>query len=428
MSSLGSSSTLALGPPTVQFASAGSIVNESSGTGVVIAQLTGTYEADVIVSFSISASSTASGADYTVPLTLTIPAGQLNSSLVVTLADDATSESNEVLLIEIANTNNVGLGTQLTYALEIEDDDNPFVWTGSAADGNWATASNWKGNTIPGVSDKAIFNSTCIGAPCTVVSNTNVTIGGLVLSKGFTGSVTFNSNFNCGAQDLIVDGGTLSINSTGTKTIQGNFQMNGGTFNLSTTQINVMKNFSLLAGTFNHSFGQVRFAGSSGTNQIVAPNVVFMDVSFNGTWVTYDLGGQALKINGLLTLAQVSGGSINNGTLEARGHLQSTAGYAGSVEFLLNGISLQNVTTTAGSWPTGKWTVNKASGSVSLNGNLSLNGAGQDFEILAGTVDMVGFNFNVSDVLTLNSGTQIVRSGGTLSYGSLTDLGGTINP
>ena len=58
---------------------------------------------------------------------------------------------------------------------------------------------------------------------------------------------------------------------------------------------------------------------------------------------------------------------------------------------------------------------------------MNLSASGQDLTLTSGTLDMAGFNLAVTDVLTLESGTQICRNGGVESYTTLTNNGGTIS-
>ena len=91
-----------------------------------------------------------------------------------------------------------------------------------------------------------------------------------------------------------------------------------------------------------------------------------------------------------------------------------------------NGTGDQVINTVGGAdVPEGTVTINKASGSVILSSNVTLNGAGQDVDIVAGTLDLAGFDLTVNDTLTITDtlklkGDETIITGTTVIGGAST--------
>ena len=80
---------------------------------------------------------------------------------------------------------------------------------------------------------------------------------------------------------------------------------------------------------------------------------------------------------------------------------------------ILDGTGAQTIDATGGGdLANGTFTINKASGTVTLLSDLALNGAGQDLTITQGTLDLAGFNLTVDDALTVDAGGTIQLEGG----------------
>ena len=120
--------------------------------------------------------------------------------------------------------------------------------------------------------------------------------------------------------------------------------------------------------------------------------------------------------------------------LSLAGNLASTwVNCCGSNAITLDGANAQTVDIATGDITRGLYTINKASqaDTVTLASNMSLSYSGQDLTLTTGCLDMAGFNLTIGaggdGTLTLESGTTIEQGGGTLSYTTLVDNGGTLD-
>lgn len=96
---------------------------ENAGTSSITFTLDNLSGSNTIIDLGFSG--TASGTDYAIASQLTIPAGSISASLLLTGIDDAINEISETLIIDIVNVvNATENGTQNT-TLNILDDDDP---------------------------------------------------------------------------------------------------------------------------------------------------------------------------------------------------------------------------------------------------------------------------------------------------------------
>ncbi len=100
-----------------------------------------------------------------------------------------------------------------------------YQWNGSV-DTAWNNAGNWSPNTVPGIDDTALFNST--SASCAISSD--ISIKSIVLNSGYTGQFTFGSrrvtvsgdvDFSSGGTFFITTFDTLVLNSNTLQRIIG---------------------------------------------------------------------------------------------------------------------------------------------------------------------------------------------------------------
>ena len=93
--------------------------------------------------------------------------------------------------------------------LEVEGP-GEIVWDNGGGDNLWSNPANWKPDGVPNTGDKVVFNTTstanCIAD--TVANN----LAKISLNSGYTGTVTFNSNFVGGLNELSLTG-NLTVNS-----------------------------------------------------------------------------------------------------------------------------------------------------------------------------------------------------------------------
>jgi hypothetical protein len=162
----------------------------------------------------------------------------------------------------------------------------------------------------------------------------------------------------------------------------------------------VSKTFTYVAGTVAFASGQTTTFSASDHWGINSGSVEFQNVIISKcSSCTFSMTG-TMKIGGNLSITD--SGQMNSGTLEVKGNLTSTdATIDGSATITLTGTSAQTITTGSNDLPSGTFTINKTSGTVTLGANLTLNGSGQDLTVTAGTLDLAGYNLSVTDVITV---------------------------
>ena len=160
-------------------------------------------------------------------------------------------------------------------------------------------------------------------------------------------------------------------------------------------------------------------SGSMAFNNVILDSTTGMDLTVTGT----------MDVDGDLTITTIR--NVKSGTITVAGNLTSTqTGVGNNTGFIiLDGANAQSIDINLGDVPDGLFTINKTlqADIVTLSSAMNLSASGQDLTLTSGTLDMAGFNLAVTDVLTLESGTQICRNGGVESYTTLTNNGGTIS-
>ncbi len=187
----------------------------------------------------------------------------------------------------------------------------------------------------------------------------------------------------------------------------------------------LIRSFLYTSGNTDFSSSHIIFTGGGG--DIYPGNVNFNDVTVDKTGSSVntrtDLYG-TMRINGDLTFSG-SRGRIEKGVIELAGNFTSSNDRRSSeLHFVGTGDQL---ITSLGYLSESNVTVNKPSGSVIQANSISLSAGGQDLSLVSGTWDMNGFDFDIADVLTLESGTLLDSNCGNLSYSSLVNNGGTLN-
>ena len=110
--------------PYVQFSSSGFTRTEATEPIVWKVELDVAYDEDIKVEFTWSGDMTFS-ADYTVPSAglVTIPAGDINTTLFVEVYEDELGELDEVLQLQLKQPSNAKLGPRTISQLLVIDDD-----------------------------------------------------------------------------------------------------------------------------------------------------------------------------------------------------------------------------------------------------------------------------------------------------------------
>ncbi|GAB4094070.1 T9SS type A sorting domain-containing protein [Flaviaesturariibacter terrae] len=335
---------------------------------------------------------------------------------------------------------------------------NVVSWNGSAST-DWNNAANWtttqgspslppSANDIVQIGNLAFTNQPTISTAAQAKSILFGSAKAAILTMASGGSLTTQGNISgswssnvthsisVGAQTLTVNGNILLSDGTtghaidlsigsGTVSLSGSLTESGGA-NVSFTGaggLTIGGDFTYSSGTFSAGSGTVTYNGGNYQsvggvtyNQLVinktaatATTNPLASTTVSGNLLvsagTFDFSGPT-TIVGDVTVAsgafatnrtsiQVGGNWTNNGTYLPNG---------GSATF--NGTGAQSISSTAFN----KIIINKASGTATLTGNLTLN---SDLLITAGTLDMKTFTANRNTI----GGTLQLADGATLYVG-----------
>ncbi|HEY7738314.1 MAG TPA: hypothetical protein VIC63_04710 [Candidatus Limnocylindria bacterium] len=275
------------------------------------------------------------------------------------------------------------------------------TWDGGAGNGLWSDPINWSSNLAPGAGDTALFDGTNTS---NVAINANVSVQGVSIAAGYTGTITQNPGFTLtvGTAAFIQAAGTF-VGGDSAITVNGAFTQSAGSFTSTSGTLTVTGNFTLSGGTFLPGTGTVAFSTSSATLDVVTMqnlnNVQFV----SGTKTI--AAGDTIVALGTLSLIN---GAVNTGTLAAQGNIDVAATFttASSAALLVNGAGDQTITgnhtVTAGDLPA--LTINKPSG------NLTLSPAGTG--ILRTTHS---WTFTAVPGTFTTAGSTVVFAGGTIT-------------
>jgi hypothetical protein len=174
-----------------------------------------------------------------------------------------------------------------------------------------------------------------------------VSIGGLWLHSGFTGSVNLSTYTLANTTThLRVDGGTLNLNS-GTYTVSpGGIYLFGGTVNASSASISCYENFANNGGTFNSGTSAITFNGTA--SHIIGPTVTtlgnvivatMLNLFYNTTMagnLTINSGASFLTNGWAMTLG---GNWTNNGTYTYGADLNDVITFTAGVSHTISGTN-----------------------------------------------------------------------------------------
>ncbi|HEY5925673.1 MAG TPA: Calx-beta domain-containing protein [Kofleriaceae bacterium] len=187
--------------PTVAFTSAGSMPNEGNNNITLTVQLSDISGQDVIVPFTIDATSTAvNPADYTIsPASpVTIPAGSTSTTITIAMKEDTLDETDETVIVALDAPTNATLGTPATYTLTIRDDDNPPDVSWNPAESN---ASDPEETHPPGMQTREVTFTLVL----TAASGLTVTVPLL-----FSGIATLGVDYKAPAMVTFAPGATTA--------------------------------------------------------------------------------------------------------------------------------------------------------------------------------------------------------------------------
>lgn len=386
-------------------------------TKSVTAARTLTFEAGSTTTISNTLTLTGSSGATKLSLRSTTPGTQwsINAQGTRTLGYLDVQDSNNTNVTAMAGTaTSVDSGNNINWTFG-----NAINWTGLAGDNKWSTSGNWAGNVVPGVGNVARFiGSACSGSNCNVNVDINADVEGIDMSSSYTGTITQGTGITMvvGPSGWVQSTGTF-VGSDADLTLNGAFNLSGGTFTPPSTNFKVVGAsgisstvFTQSGGTYNPGTGTLFFAitspGCTGGQTYtidVATSLTVNHLRYAGghnssanncTWAV--AAGDTLIANGNFAMQRdrAAGTMQASGTVNVKGDVTYSTGSAGgSMALSFAGTGNQNFSQTGGvSLPTGNLTVNKASGSVLQTTAITL--ANSNFYLTSGTYDLQGFGFS----------------------------------
>ena len=251
--------------------------------------------------------------------------------------------------------------------------------------------------------------------------------------------------------------GTVSPKSGTTQLQIGGLELIAGTFNAPATMsintsMNVVhnnSNISITGGTFNHNSGTVILDSESTTSgALIAYDLdsstqswdlfnFHVDVkdSFDTNQNDHSIelvSGSIINVAGDFTF---DNGILNGGEIRVGGNIVSNCEQVtnfvdcpggGTTDVVLNGTVDQNLSIAKDSEFL-NIEANKPSGDVLQTSDVFMGTGSQALTLTNGTWNAAGYNLDIPGALTLESGTTLESGCGRVSYGSLTNNGGTLN-
>lgn len=336
------------------------------------------------------------------------------STAITSIVVPTGSSYNYIYVMKAATgseTITISAAGYTSYSQSATGSTNAFVWTGGGGNALWATGANWSGGAAPGASNEALFDGTC-SANCSPTIAANISIKGIRIKSGYTGTITQNS----GVTITLDTAGWVQADGTfaggdSNFILWGGFYLSGGTFTSTSGTMSVYRKFTIAnSPTFNHNSGTVNFGtaqvddGISGTDAIG-----FYDVNFVGNG-----SSAALALNSIINAA----GSV---VLVDVGYGSSLVG-TGTVR-----IS-QNLTIQGASWGVGNTVVFKMVGTGTITGSgagsaissLTIDTLGTTTFATTGSLDIAGdFLYLAGTVITTGSTVRFVGSNQAINSGAV---------
>jgi hypothetical protein len=242
---------------------------------------------------------------------------------------------------------------------------------------------------VPGVGDTAVFSAS---STKTCAINTAVNVAGFQINSGYTGTITQNSGntITIGSSGFVQSAGTFTGSSGDAITINGLFQLNGGTFTSTGGTLEFTASSTFSGGTFNNNSGKVEFV-PSGVTTVASGSFKFYNLQVGahpvGTFTLTIATGTTITVQGyfIAVTDQTPVNYLGGGVLDIQGNIETAyvPNYAtGTVSFVLDGTGTQIVgdDTVLGGGYAGdevvlpNLTIQKPSGGVTLAGNIEVSG------------------------------------------------------
>jgi fibronectin-binding autotransporter adhesin len=355
---------------------------------------------------------------------VTITTGTLNlAGFNLTVTDVLTVDSAGTLL---CNGGTVAYSSAVVWGNVACGTSLGITWTGNSGDHLFSTAGNWSNNNIPGSGDTAIFTTSCTGGNCDAQTTANTSVRGIWMTSGYVGTFTQSTGhtLSIGTAGYTQAAGTFAGGNATIGITSGSLSLSGGTFTSTSNTLTVNTGGIVFTGspTFNHNSGTfVVTRSGAGTHSVVTGNAEFNNFVFGGFGTTYDLGGGTILINGLLTLNDTynsSGGTVNNGTISAKGDVSClNYGKYGSANLKVAGTANQSFAATGTTCRLPNLEVASTGGTVTFTGAPYYTYG--NFLHTSGAANLSGTHFYFTSSST---GTYVITAG-TLEFDQAT-LGG----
>lgn len=179
--------------PTVTLSTAATAITETAGSTTVTSTLSAVSGMATTVELGLSGTAN-STADYTMPTSITIPAGSTSASVTLNTVNDAIYEANQTVVIDIiAVTNGTENGTQQKTVTITDDDPPPTVSVATSSSGN------------------GVFENS--GTLTIIVTLSTVTEADTTINFAFSGTATHLIDYNF-ASSIVIPAGSTAANIT----------------------------------------------------------------------------------------------------------------------------------------------------------------------------------------------------------------------
>ncbi len=323
---------------------------------------------------------------------------------------------------------------------------DPFIWVGTAGDGNWNNALNWSTYFVPEYNDIAYFKgSACTGAECNATIPSSITLAGIDIDSDYAGTITQST----GATITIGESGWIQANGTFTGgdsniTINGVFTLNGGDFTATSAQMLVTSGFDLTAGAFHHNNGLLRFDNNNilPINSIaqvnLAGNVELYNLQYSGNhsssgYYRIQINSGSFDVQNQFQIGKTGGATYfrvhaSHGTIYLKGNLivgPSAEGYGLSTptSLIFNGTGDQTYESTSSDGWAPHLIIDKPSGTVTPTAGTT-NLLAQQFTLTGGSFTAPPGTFIAAGNFTVQPGTTYTDNGGSLNFSNL-NFGGS---
>ena len=369
-----------------------------------------------------------------------------------------------------------GSGNDIVVNGSVSSTGSSITWTGSSST-DWNTSGNWSGGSVPSAGDDVtipdVSNDPILGSSTDVCADLTIQSGAVLTSNNGSYKLTAssidlqsggeididNGEIECtgafshsGVPDM--SGGTLDINGDYTSAATCNETISGGTITISGAWTGTNGN------NFTPNGGTVTFDGSSDKIILTHSDANFHHLTISNTGGDVEADTD-IDINGDLTISLGADLDIVSATnLEIAGNFSNSGTFTvGAQTITFDGTG--TVTTSAISNASTKINFSKSSGSVTTNGNISVDEitvtsssfiidgetveVDDDFEVSGGilqiTSGLLSCTNNDNDAMKISGGTLDVDGGEvrlgelandpssdiTMTSGTLDISGGTVN-